>query len=676
MSQRNRAAQVEPRSSLLRAQGIRYGGAALVAGVIVLTGAVGAAVGAGVGVLVLAAATLGAAIAALWLSLRSLTGDRPMAPEQAYGLACPLGEEEHKRTVLRALKDLEYERSVGKISARDYDELRAAYRREARELLHLESETDPELLSRVETMIADHLAAEGLGSPTAENEALEAHDGEERPTGNACPECQTDNDEDARFCKHCGKALSALSAGVLLVALLGLPADSAAQPLPPSVASASPRAETPPAGPPSAAAPSLPADHPPASAPGSSATTSVPMLPPGHPDISGGMPRPAAGGQPFRPPADSIAIDADLPPDTVEAQIVDASSRPRPDVVVTLDILRRSIAKGDASDHRRSRTDEEGKVRFDGLATGSAVSYRLITKRGPAVFSTEPFTLTAQHGVRIQLHAFEWTARLEEARVDVAAFVVLDLANDALSVDQMLRVLTVGPKAWVPDDLSFALPPEHRAFRAAESMADQVVSQADDRVRVTGTFSPGQTELRWGYQVPLAGDTAESLEIPLPPGVSRARVIATMGPEIRLSVDGFPQARAANSPDGKQVQVTERQLPLGGSGLAALRIQLTGLPGRGTAQWYALLAALVVVAAGLSTAWSARRRGADAPEARDDLMEAREVLLGELGALERMHRRRGLAEPTYASFRAALVESLARLERRLDAAERPMRRER
>ncbi|MBW2528337.1 MAG: zinc ribbon domain-containing protein, partial [Deltaproteobacteria bacterium] len=178
--------------------------------------------GPGLTVLVLAAAALGAAIVAFWLSLRSLSGDRAMTPEEAYALAAPLGEDEQKRTVLRALRDLEYERSVGKISAEDYDALRADYRREAQELLHQEKETDRAVLRRVRRLVAGRLDPE---SPDDEDDE-EGRDGdrEQEPRDDAdeqaeqassCPKCDTRNDSDARFCKHCGKALGALGAVAL-----------------------------------------------------------------------------------------------------------------------------------------------------------------------------------------------------------------------------------------------------------------------------------------------------------------------------------------------------------------------------------------------------------------------------------------------------------------------------
>jgi hypothetical protein len=91
--------------------------------------------------LALAAFAVLGAIWVFWKSLQSLTGEAPLTLEEALGLAAPNAEEERKLSVLRALKDLEYERSVGKIDEHDFQELSQKYRAEAKHLLQLVDET-------------------------------------------------------------------------------------------------------------------------------------------------------------------------------------------------------------------------------------------------------------------------------------------------------------------------------------------------------------------------------------------------------------------------------------------------------------------------------------------------------------------------------------------------------
>jgi rRNA maturation endonuclease Nob1 len=153
----------------------------------------------GTAILVLAAGVLLGVIAILWMSVRTLSGDAPITLEEAVMLGAPSAAEEQKRTVLQALKDLEYERSVGKVSDADYEELLRRYRTEAKRLLRAVDEDLAPRRARAEAYIAEKL---GPGARSA----LEVP--HKKPTATRCTSCQTDNDVDALFCKKCGSKLA------------------------------------------------------------------------------------------------------------------------------------------------------------------------------------------------------------------------------------------------------------------------------------------------------------------------------------------------------------------------------------------------------------------------------------------------------------------------------------
>src|SRR5690349_11837727 len=127
-----------------------------VAPVVVLTALiVGATAGLGPSLLVLAAGMLVGVVLLLWSSVGRLTGESPLTLEEAIGLGAPSPEEERKHSILRALKDLEYERSVGKISEEDFAELSARYRADAKALLKLiDAESAPFRKSAEERLAA------------------------------------------------------------------------------------------------------------------------------------------------------------------------------------------------------------------------------------------------------------------------------------------------------------------------------------------------------------------------------------------------------------------------------------------------------------------------------------------------------------------------------------------
>ena len=194
-------------------------------------------------VLTLAAAALLLVIWLLWSSVQALAGESELTFEEAFSFGARSAEEEQKRAVLRALKDLEYERSVGKISEEDYQEYSLRYRAEAKRLIQSLDENLSEGRKLVEQELARRLAkqqaevdaevdandeasADEAGSDEAGSDeagsdepappsseqlssaAPVASPAEASPTATReCAACQTRNELDARFCKACGKTL-------------------------------------------------------------------------------------------------------------------------------------------------------------------------------------------------------------------------------------------------------------------------------------------------------------------------------------------------------------------------------------------------------------------------------------------------------------------------------------
>ena len=175
-------------------------------------------------VLILAAAALLLVIWLLWSSVQALTGESELTFEEAFSLGARSAEEEQKRAVLRALKDLEYERSVGKISDDDYREYASRYRLEAKRLIQGLEENLAEGRKQVEAELARRLSKKAGSTqqsaapeppPSKESisdpaDSTPASAAPEAPRSTRdCPFCQIKNELDARFCKACGKSMEA-----------------------------------------------------------------------------------------------------------------------------------------------------------------------------------------------------------------------------------------------------------------------------------------------------------------------------------------------------------------------------------------------------------------------------------------------------------------------------------
>jgi hypothetical protein len=154
--------------------------------------------------LVFAGTALIGTIGFFWASLRTLSGHAPLgAGVASHALASRVVAPERKREALRALKDLEFEHSVGKIDDADFHELEERYRATAKAVMR---EMDADLAPRREE--AERLVAKHLARRERDAEAIDAEREPARAAARvACPKCRASNEPDAAFCKKCGAPL-------------------------------------------------------------------------------------------------------------------------------------------------------------------------------------------------------------------------------------------------------------------------------------------------------------------------------------------------------------------------------------------------------------------------------------------------------------------------------------
>ena len=102
--------------------------------------------------------------------------------------------EREKTLVLRSIKELEFDRAMGKVSEKDFTDMSARLRaRAARILRQLDAAGGyrEQIEKEIERRIGPAKSAKA------------------QPRTIACVSCQTPNDADAKFCKNCGAAMEA-----------------------------------------------------------------------------------------------------------------------------------------------------------------------------------------------------------------------------------------------------------------------------------------------------------------------------------------------------------------------------------------------------------------------------------------------------------------------------------
>jgi hypothetical protein len=171
--------------------------------------------------LMLATIALGWVVWLLFRAAESLA--RPEKPDDASQVTGRRRKEleREKQALLKAIKELEFDHEMGKVSDRDFGEIGQQYRARAIRVMRQLDEGG----QQYEAMIAKELAAR-LKKPVAPRED-KREDKKEPPRSDAaaasektetaapsdgriaCKSCGISNDGDAEFCKKCGARLTA-----------------------------------------------------------------------------------------------------------------------------------------------------------------------------------------------------------------------------------------------------------------------------------------------------------------------------------------------------------------------------------------------------------------------------------------------------------------------------------
>jgi hypothetical protein len=170
----------------------------------------------------------GAAAAAFYRMLAPLAVEEGTLGEQRRSERARTAMEREKALVLRSIKELEFDRAMGKVSPRDFDDMAARLRGRAMMLIKqadegsvgyrelIERELSARLVTRARTGAAapPQPAADipPSAAPYTTGASVPSRRVEGAPAAQSCGACGTGNDPDAAFCKRCGARLEAVTA--------------------------------------------------------------------------------------------------------------------------------------------------------------------------------------------------------------------------------------------------------------------------------------------------------------------------------------------------------------------------------------------------------------------------------------------------------------------------------
>jgi hypothetical protein len=131
-----------------------------------------------------------------------------------FGHRTRVALEREKMLALRSIKELEFDRAMGKVSDSDWQEMSGRLRTRATRLMRqldagagYRQQIEGDLAKRLRANAAT-ASAPGAGRRAEEPAPSQGEDGPAPPYATrTCGSCNTDNDTDARFCKACGQKL-------------------------------------------------------------------------------------------------------------------------------------------------------------------------------------------------------------------------------------------------------------------------------------------------------------------------------------------------------------------------------------------------------------------------------------------------------------------------------------
>jgi hypothetical protein len=547
--------------------------------------------------------------AAALIGLAALNALRPLAtgdtrePEMV-GSRTRAALEREKNLLLRSIKELDFDRAMGKVAEGDYEEMVGRLRSRAVRLLQQLDTTSSGYRELIERELASRLVKAG-GAPLAaadgaviEQRAEGKEQTEAMPTG-VCSSCATINDDDAKFCKSCGSKLLALLLACFIhfsffVFLFTAPAFAQLQMPDPKQMSGIPRPVT-----------DLPAGH------------------------------------------VSVRLIRGQLSNNIQGHPVEIVGGTKPTVV---------------------NTDENGRAEFSGIAPGTTVKavanvdgerlesqefpwpandgIRLMlvaTPKGgdvpPPVFQPQPGNVVFGDQTRVII---------EHADAVLQVYYILDIRNSARA--------PVNPPSAVVVNM-----PSGAASATVLSGAPQAVALGD-HVSITGPFASGQTEVQIAFQMPVSSADV-TFEQAFPLAVPALAVLMKKTGDISMSSPQLPNIQERVFERERYILAQGPTLPAG----AALAVTVSGLPHHSAwPRRIALTLAILMLGAGFWTAGRRAAPAANAARVKQ-LSGKREKIYAELVRLEQQRRTGGIDPAKYAERRPALMAQLERVYRDLDA---------
>lgn len=540
--------------------------------------------------------------------------------------------EREKQLVLRSIKELEFDRAMGKLAPGDYDDMSARLKLRA---LRLMQQLDADAVApreRLERELAERLrggAAAVAPAPVA--------------AAVVCADCGASNDPDARFCKACGTRLAAGDASAVSGTGAGAEAGSAAE--------TGPRAGT------------------------SVRSLGMTLLLAGALTASGllapGLTQPAIAQMPDLSQMSGQPLPSgDVPAGTVSVRVIrQTMSNNVPGIEVQLDAPPQTL---------KATTDANGRAVFPNVAQGR--TWKAVAIVDGERLESQPFTIPSAGGLRMLLVAGLKTAAAPgvaapsaqgapgggavaqqavpgDVTIGGQTRFVVELAEQVLEVYGLFELSNLSASPVMPaKPIVFEMPAGATSVSVLEGSSP--AAKADgNRVTVNGQFAPGVTNVQIAYRYPYSGGSVRITQA-LPMALGQTTVILRKLEGVQFNLANGQGQRDVPLEGRMYVVLNGGALPVG----TPLDLTLSGLPHK--AEWPTYLGiglGVVILIGGFVLVL----RGAPEASRNDDaraLKVKRATLFEQLVSLERRRTGKLRDDPALQTRRNELMSQIEALD--------------
>lgn len=351
-----------------------------------------------------------------------------------------------------------------------------------------------------------------------------------------------------------------------------------------------------------------------------------------------------------------------IPPGTLGMLIRDGEHNPVVGAKVKLFITHESIAHGNTESFKETTSDEQGRAGFVGLATDSSYKYEAVVEQNGARYSTGAIRLRGESGQIAVLYVFPTTDNIRDTFVITRLLYALQPREDIFQIDAILRIQNGGTKTWSPKNFYLQLPEGASAFRPPRAEGDIRAAAEGNRVNLTGSFTPGQHELSFGFQIPNPRTANIPITLHTVPNLTDARVFLEATDTMAVQVTGLRPPEKTKGQEGQNALMASADfLGSGSPAPATLQASITGMPPRGQGGIVASIIASVIAMLGVAFA-IAKPEKTSAILTNEDRTRAKNLLLEELVSLEKAFNTKEIGPKTYEQARRTLLDSMARLD--------------